>query len=256
MPRTKSSTSSKKKKSSLSPSSPTSPKRLSQAKRAGLIFPPKRFTNRLKAGNYAKRIGLGSGLYLAAILEYLVAEVVELAGKAASDNSKRRISPRHIMMAVRNDAELSDLLKEVHFKESGVLPSIPRILLHTIQQRRKLQRDGELPSDNVLSSQVEEVTPQGDSLIFAENPASQSGKVLIQAIKKEKRVREVEEDEEERKKRKKEKKDKKRKSSLKQEKEKKSKSKSDESASKERKEKEERKKRKKSGSDSPSPKSY
>lgn len=68
-------------------------------------------------------------MYLAAVLEYLTAEVLELAGNAARDNKKARIIPRHLQLAVRNDEELNQLLQHVTFAEGGVLPNIQAVLL-------------------------------------------------------------------------------------------------------------------------------
>eukprot|EP01125_Pyxidicula_operculata_P002514 TRINITY_DN12379_c0_g1_i1.p1 TRINITY_DN12379_c0_g1~~TRINITY_DN12379_c0_g1_i1.p1 ORF type:complete len:190 (+),score=52.28 TRINITY_DN12379_c0_g1_i1:53-571(+) len=101
----------------------------SRSHRAGLTFPVGRLHRHLKEGQYAKRIGIGAPVYLAAVLEYLTAEILELAGNAARDNNKIRIVPRHIMLAIRNDEELNKLLADVHITSGGVLPNVHQDLL-------------------------------------------------------------------------------------------------------------------------------
>eukprot|EP00252_Welwitschia_mirabilis_P009716 TRINITY_DN2248_c0_g1_i1.p1 TRINITY_DN2248_c0_g1~~TRINITY_DN2248_c0_g1_i1.p1 ORF type:complete len:139 (-),score=27.83 TRINITY_DN2248_c0_g1_i1:319-735(-) len=97
--------------------------------KAGLQFPVSRIGRYLKKGRYAKRIGIGAPIYLGAVMEYLAAEVLELAGNAAKDNKKSRIIPRHILLAVRNDDELGRLLSGVTIAHGGVLPNINPVLL-------------------------------------------------------------------------------------------------------------------------------
>ena len=83
----------------------------------------------LRQGKYATRMGAGAPVYLAAVLEYLCAEILELAGNAARDNKKSRIVPRHITLAVKNDEELNKLLGGVTIAAGGVLPNIHAVLL-------------------------------------------------------------------------------------------------------------------------------
>lgn len=83
----------------------------------------------LKNQKVASRIGAGAPVYLAAVLEYLAAEILELAGNAARDNKKARIVPRHITLAVKNDEELNKLLGGVTIASGGVLPNINANLL-------------------------------------------------------------------------------------------------------------------------------
>ena len=104
-------------------------KSVTKSAKAGLQFPVGRVSRYLKAGKYASRLGSGAPVYLAAVLEYLAAEVLELAGNAARDNKKSRIIPRHIQLAIRNDEELSKLLSSVTVASGGVLPNIHSVLL-------------------------------------------------------------------------------------------------------------------------------
>ena len=130
-----------------------SPK-ISKTKRAGLTFSVSRIKNKLKKGNYSKTIGFGGPIFLAGVLEYLVAELVELAGNACRDNNKMRITPRHLQLAVRNDSEFDKLFQNVTISQGGVLPNI-----HTILMKRKSVKTPKTaaPVAPVASTQEEEV---------------------------------------------------------------------------------------------------
>ena len=101
----------------------TSNKAVSKSSRAGLQFPVGRVGRLLRHAHYTERVGAGAPVYMAAVLEYLAAEVLELAGNAAKDNKKTRIVPRHILLAIRNDEELNKLLHNAVIAEGGVLPN-------------------------------------------------------------------------------------------------------------------------------------
>jgi len=144
-------------------------KSVTKSAKAGLQFPVGRIGRYLKKGKFATRVGAGAPVYLAAILEYLTAEILEvrmrvvdgwtarrcapvflvppapvthfrsflppllasfqLAGNAARDNKKTRIIPRHIQLAVRNDEELNKLFGGVTIAQGGVLPNIHSVLI-------------------------------------------------------------------------------------------------------------------------------
>ena len=101
----------------------------SRSAKAGLQFPVGRIARYLRQGRYAARVGSGAPVYLAAVMEYLAAEILELAGNAARDNKRSRIVPRHIQLAVRNDEELNKLLGGVTIASGGLLPNIHAVLL-------------------------------------------------------------------------------------------------------------------------------
>ena len=97
--------------------------------KAGLTFPVGRIARHLKKGRFAKRVGSGAPVFVAAVLEYLVAELLELAGNAARDHKKQRIIPRHIQLAVKNDEELNKYIGKATISAGGVMPNIHQVLI-------------------------------------------------------------------------------------------------------------------------------
>ncbi|XP_067828502.1 core histone macro-H2A.2 isoform X2 [Heptranchias perlo] len=122
--------------------------KLSRSARAGVIFPVGRMMRYLRKATFKYRIGMGAPVYLAAVIEYLAAEILELAGNAARDNKKSRITPRHILLAVANDEELNQLLRGVTIASGGVLPRIhPELLAKKRGARGKAETILSTPSE-------------------------------------------------------------------------------------------------------------
>lgn len=104
-------------------------KRIRKEVRAGIFFSISRTRNLLKKGTKSHAIRTDAAVYLAAVLEYLSAEVLKLSGKCAELSKHSRITVRHIQLAIRNDNELNRLLKNVTIAGGGVIPFIHYALL-------------------------------------------------------------------------------------------------------------------------------
>jgi histone H2A len=104
-------------------------KPVSRSSRAGISFPVGRIHRELRQGRYALRCATGAPVYAAAVLEYLTAEVLELAGNCAKDRKHKRILPRDLLLAIHGDEELATLTKNATISQGGVLPHIHVSLL-------------------------------------------------------------------------------------------------------------------------------
>lgn len=112
-------------------------KATSKSAKAGLQFPVGRVARHMKKSRVAARIGGHAPVYLAAVLEYLVAEILELAGNCSIDYNKKRVVPRHLQLAVRNDEELDKLLAHVTIASSGVPLHLHGFLLTHLKEEKQ-----------------------------------------------------------------------------------------------------------------------
>ncbi|WWC61439.1 uncharacterized protein I303_104023 [Kwoniella dejecticola CBS 10117] len=125
--------------------------------RSGLTFPVTRVRRHFVKKEYAHRVDWSAAVYLAAVLEYLVCELVELAGTAASELGKKRITPRHVQLAVKGDEELDKLLQKVFIAEGGVRPFIHETLMPKDDKSKSNRRES--TQSTMTQTEIEESGP-------------------------------------------------------------------------------------------------
>jgi len=81
---------------------------VSKSAKAGLVWPVARVNNKISKEypKSVKRIGAGAPVFISAIVEYMMAEIIELSMNQAQANKRQRITAPDIMTAIRNDAAL------------------------------------------------------------------------------------------------------------------------------------------------------
>ena len=85
-------------------------KGVSHSKKAGTMFPVGRLNRMIKQGRYSARTGRSAGVFMAAVLEYVTAELLELAGNICLERKKKLITPKDINIGMRGDEELQKLM--------------------------------------------------------------------------------------------------------------------------------------------------
>lgn len=87
-----------------------------KSSKAGLVFPIGRIRRMLKERMVGQRVGGHAAIYMGAVLEYLTAELVEIAGNVSKNSKKVRIMPSMIKECLKEDEEMNQLLKNVTFR--------------------------------------------------------------------------------------------------------------------------------------------
>ena len=111
------------------PVAPARAKAVATATRAGLLFSVPRVTKLMRRDRLAATVGTRPAVVMAAVMEYIASEILELAGNLSQDAGVVRVTPRHIMLAIANDEELSKVISGAIFHESGVAPNLEPALL-------------------------------------------------------------------------------------------------------------------------------
>lgn len=105
-------------------------KKRTRSSRANLALPIGRVHELLKRSAVGgQRVGSSAPVYLTAVTEYILSELLELATSAAKANKRKCVRERDLQLAIAKDSELSRLYAGTAVANGGVAPHIHRALL-------------------------------------------------------------------------------------------------------------------------------
>ena len=147
---------------------------------AGLQFAPSRANKHVRQHGF--RVSKTVGVYLAAVLEYLSAEMLELAGNVSRDYKNSRIKLTHLRIAINSDEELKELFARyrIQLVGAGVQSHVSEELrtLLGLNKHKKKAEAAEVAA--VEAAEVKEEKPK------AKGKAEKSAKVEEKPAKSEK----------------------------------------------------------------------
>ena len=127
---------------------------ISLSKKAGTNFPVGKFVRMLKDGHYQSRISITSAAYLAGVIEYLVAEILETSGNICEEAGKKTLAPKHINLGMRMDEEIMKLMHSTTVMQGGCIPEINEALL---PNKGKSKADGSKSKSQAPASQSQKI---------------------------------------------------------------------------------------------------
>ena len=112
--------------------------RVTKSTKGGLVFPVGRVHRHLRSNTRMRRVAADAGVYLAGVLEYLTADLVETCGLRTKDSKRKRITPRDILFSLREDEDMFYFTRHAIVAQGGVLPYIHKGLLPPAKNPKKV----------------------------------------------------------------------------------------------------------------------
>ena len=122
---------------------------VSGAKRANITIPPARVMKLLRRDRIAQRMGKSASVYLAAVMDYMASEIIDMSVEQMNMVKKKRITPRNLKLAIANDQELSKMFAGGIFAQAGVMVQIHPVL----DKKKKGGSSGNETQNNIDPSQ-------------------------------------------------------------------------------------------------------
>ena len=110
---------------------------------AGISFPISRIQNRMRKLNANKTVTGNSAVFLAAELEYIAAEICDLAGNMCMDAGQKTLSQKHLFEAINGDAELSKIFAAGIIHEGGVKKTVTDFRYKSVRQIAENEKKAE-----------------------------------------------------------------------------------------------------------------
>lgn len=146
----------------------SSAKRRTKSMAAGLTMPVARVGNKLRKLTQIGRLSENAAVFMTGVLEYMAAEVMELSGNVATGMKKTRITPRHVLLAIKDDSELSMFSKNVVIAGGGVIPKIVEFKKDAEKKKEKKSEEKEKvsvgPSVGLSKAHSPEVLKKADEV--------------------------------------------------------------------------------------------
>ena len=149
---------------------------------SNIIFPVA-LVEKFLRGCRTFNVSANSSIYLAAVLEYICADILQSAVIHCKNNNKARINIRDLELSIREDYELDSLFKKlnIRFIGGGVLPYIhPQVL----QNKRKLKRKNEhYFTDTININEIVKEQKEYNDLCMSHNTFEKCTRTILNTIK-------------------------------------------------------------------------